>query len=119
MQNIMSTKLFDLLSTASEATNIELQTAYGCFTEHMRNVSQFENDPSETFRTLSVTRVELAFLQSLYRRLFNDLPSLHPTRPNSVSSPIRMACASTAWVKSPCRSSCPGSFLTRRGSPPH
>jgi hypothetical protein len=67
MEKTTSAELFDLLSTASEVTNIELQTAYGCFTEHMRTVSQSEDDLSEVFRTLSVTRVELAFLQSLNR----------------------------------------------------
>ncbi len=67
MEKTMSTKLFDLLSTTSEVTDIELYNAYGCFTEHMRTVGQSEDDLSEVFRALSVTRVELAFLQSLHR----------------------------------------------------
>ncbi len=77
----MSTKLFDLLSTVSEVTNIELNDAYECFTEHMRTVGQSENDLSEVFRALSVTRVELAFLQSLHRHgVEKKCPevSLHP-----------------------------------------
>ncbi len=74
-------ELFDLLSNASPVNNADLHNAYGCFTEHMRTVSQSEDDLSEVFRALSVTRVELAFLQSLHRHgVGKKCPevSLHP-----------------------------------------
>lgn len=67
MDKIINTKLFGLLTGTSPVTNREIENAYVCFTEHMKAVSQSETDYSETFRMLNNTRVELAFLQSLYR----------------------------------------------------
>ncbi|WP_462431692.1 hypothetical protein [Bacteroides nordii] len=44
-----------------------MKTAYGCFAEHMKAVSQSENSCSEIFRMLNITRIELVFMESLYR----------------------------------------------------
>lgn len=60
-------ELFSLLSDAPVVTNEEIENAYVCFTEHIKAISQSETDYSEAFRMLNNTRVELAFLQSLYR----------------------------------------------------
>lgn len=67
MENIRNLKLFRLLTDASVMTNQEIENAYGCFMEHMKTVSQSETDYSEVYRMLNITRIELAFLQSLYR----------------------------------------------------
>lgn len=68
MNELLKTKLFSLLSEASQVTNHETENAYGCFMEQLRTiVSQPEADYSEVFRILNTTRVELAFLKSLYR----------------------------------------------------
>ncbi len=60
-------KLFSLLSDTSLVTNEEMENAYGCFTKHMKAVSQPETDYSEVYRMLNDTRIELTFLQLLYR----------------------------------------------------
>lgn len=67
MNEMLKTRLFSLLSESSQITNEEMQNAYGSFMEQLRTVSQSETDNSEVFRMLNTTRVELAFLKSLYR----------------------------------------------------
>lgn len=68
MNDLLKTRLFSLLSESSqEVTNQEMENAYGCFMEQLRTVSQSEQDYSEIFRMLNITRVELVFLKSLYR----------------------------------------------------
>jgi len=68
MNELLKTRLFSLLSEPSqESTNPEMENAYGCFTEHMKTVSQSENIYPEIYRMLNNTRIELVFLQTLYR----------------------------------------------------
>lgn len=67
MDELLREKLFSLLSDTSQVTNEEMQNAYGCFMEQLRTVSQSEQNYSDTFRMLNTTRIELAFLKSLYR----------------------------------------------------
>lgn len=67
MNELLNTKLIGLLSGTSQVTNEEMQVAYGCFMKQVGIVSQSENDFSEVFRMLNNTRVELAFIESLYR----------------------------------------------------
>lgn len=67
MEKIISMKLFSLLTENSPVTNEEMQNAYGCFTEHMKAVSQSEINHTELFRMLNITRVELVFIESLYQ----------------------------------------------------
>jgi hypothetical protein len=67
MNELLKMRLFSLLSEPSQVTNEEMENAYGCFVGHMKMVSQSENIHSETFRMLNITRIELVFLQSLYR----------------------------------------------------
>ena len=68
MNEFCKIKFFSLLSEFSqEVSNDEMQHAYGSFMEQLRAVSQSEQNYSETFRMLNTTRVELAFLKSLYR----------------------------------------------------
>lgn len=64
MDKIINTKLFSLLTETSPVTNEEIQNAYGCFTEHMKAVSQSEINHSELFRTLNLTRIEFDSLGS-------------------------------------------------------
>lgn len=60
--------MFSLLSEPSQVvTNEEIENAYGCFMEQVRMVSQSEQDYSEVFRMLNITRVELVSLKPLYR----------------------------------------------------
>lgn len=68
MWNHLELKLFSLLAEPSkEVTNEEMQTAYGCFMEQVRTVSQSRQDYSEVFRMLNVTRIELVAIETYYR----------------------------------------------------
>ncbi|MDL2277160.1 hypothetical protein LJC57_01065 [Parabacteroides sp. OttesenSCG-928-G07] len=68
MNDLLETKMFGLLSEPSQVTNEEMQNAYGCFMEQLKTtVSQSENFYSEVFRMLNITRVELVFIETLYR----------------------------------------------------
>lgn len=67
MNELLKTELFSLLSESSQVTNEETEYAYGCFMEQLKTVSQSEQSYSDTFRMLDTTRIELAFLKSLYR----------------------------------------------------
>ena len=67
MNELSRERLISLLSDASQVTNEEMESAYGCFTEQVKTVSQSEQNYFETFRMLNTTRIELAFLKSLYR----------------------------------------------------
>jgi len=67
MYKIINSKLFSLLSETSPVKNEEIRNAYGGFMEHIKTVSQSENDYSEVFRMLNIARVELGLLQSIYR----------------------------------------------------
>ncbi|MDR3057252.1 MAG: hypothetical protein LBU84_03825 [Prevotella sp.] len=68
MNELLNTRLFALLREPSqEVTNKEMQIAYGCFMEQVRTVSQSQTDYSEIYRMLNNTRIELLFIESLYR----------------------------------------------------
>lgn len=67
MNELLKTRLFNLLSEPSQVRNEEMQSAYEIFMEQLRIVGQFEQDYSKVFRMLNITRVELVFLKSLYR----------------------------------------------------
>jgi len=68
MNELLETRLFSLLSEFSQtSTNEEIQSAYGNFVEQVEALSQSEQSYSEVFRMLNITRVELVFLQPLYR----------------------------------------------------
>lgn len=67
MNELLKERLFSLLSDASQVANEEIQNAYGCFVEQLRIVSQSEQNYSEIFRTLDITRIELVFMESLHR----------------------------------------------------
>lgn len=67
MEKIINMELFSLFTESSQVTNEEMQNAYGCFMEQIKAVSQSEQNYSEVFRMLNITRVELVFLKSLYR----------------------------------------------------
>jgi len=67
MNELSRERLIRLLSEPTQVTNKEMQNAYGCFMKQVKVVSQSENDYSETFRTLNITRIELVFTESLYR----------------------------------------------------
>ena len=67
MNELLRDRLIILLSEPTQVTNEEIQNAYGCFMKQVKVVSQSENDYSEIFRTLNVTRIELLFIESRYR----------------------------------------------------
>jgi len=60
-------RLISLLSDPTQVTNEEIQTAYGCFMEQLRTVSQSGQNYSEVFRMLNDTRIELVSLQTFQR----------------------------------------------------
>jgi len=67
MNELLRERLFSLLAEPSQVTNEEMQTAYGDFMEQIKTVSQSENDCSEVFRMLNITRIELVSVRTLYR----------------------------------------------------
>lgn len=67
MNELLQERLFGLLAEPSQATNEELQTAYGCFMEQIKAISQSEQNYANVFRMLNITRVELVFIESLHR----------------------------------------------------
>jgi hypothetical protein len=68
MNDLLKERLFSLLSEPSqEVTNEEMQIAYGCFMEQVGTVSQSQNGYPEIYRMLNNTRIELLFIESLYR----------------------------------------------------
>lgn len=68
MNNLLEMRLISLLSEPTQkVTNEELETAYGCFMEQVRMISQSEQNYSATFRILNITRIELIGIESLYR----------------------------------------------------
>lgn len=68
MENLVNMRLFSLLANSSqEVTNEEMQNAYGDFVVQVTALDRFAPNPSEVFRTLNNTRIELVFLQSLDR----------------------------------------------------
>lgn len=68
MNKLLETRLFSLLSESSQVTNEEMQNAYGCLMEQVKvTVSQPETNYQEVVRILNITRIELVFLESLYR----------------------------------------------------
>ncbi|MDH6310496.1 hypothetical protein M2451_004089 [Dysgonomonas sp. PFB1-18] len=68
MNELLKGRLFSLLSDASQVADEELQTAYGCFMEQVKTtVSQSEQNYTNLFRILNITRVELVFIESLYQ----------------------------------------------------
>lgn len=65
MNELLEERLFYLLSEPSQdVTNEEIQNAYGCFMKQIKAVSQSENDCSEIFRMLNLTRIEFDSLES-------------------------------------------------------
>ena len=68
MNELLETRLFSLLSEPSQtSTNEEMQSAYGNFMEQVETVSQSESTYPKIYRMLNITRVELVFIESLYR----------------------------------------------------
>lgn len=68
MNELLKEKLFSLLSEPSqEVTNEQMKSAYGCFLKRVETVSKSEKNYSEIYRTLNITRIELLFIESLYR----------------------------------------------------
>jgi hypothetical protein len=67
MNDLLETKMFRQLSEPSQVSNEEMQNAYGCFMKQVKTVSESEQDYLEIFRTLNNTRIELLFIESLYR----------------------------------------------------
>lgn len=59
MHKVMKTKLFRLLSNASQVKNEEMQRSYEEFTKQVKTVSQSEQEFSEIFRALNFIRIEL------------------------------------------------------------
>jgi len=75
MNELLRERLFGLLAESPQATNEELHTAYGCFMEQVKAISQSEQNYTNIFRMLNITRIELAFLKSLNRYEQGENPS--------------------------------------------
>lgn len=68
MNELLNTGFFSLFAEPSQkVTNEEIQNAYECFMEEVRTVGQSENDYLKVFRAISITRIELASLELIYR----------------------------------------------------
>jgi len=67
MNDLLKAKMFSLLSEPSQVTNEEMHNAYGCFMEHMKVVSQSEQDYAVIYRNLSATRIEFTALELINR----------------------------------------------------
>ena len=67
MNELSRERLIRLLSDPTQVTNEEMHSAYECFMKKVETVSQSENGYSEIFRKLNNTRIELVFIESLYR----------------------------------------------------
>lgn len=67
MNELVRERLIRLLSDPAQVTNEEMHSAYECFMKRVETVSQSENGYSEIFRKLNNTRIELVFIESLYR----------------------------------------------------
>jgi len=68
MNELVNMRFFSLLAESSqEVANKEMQNAYGCFMKRVESISQSEKDYSKIYRMLNNTRIELVFLQTLYR----------------------------------------------------
>lgn len=64
MEKLLNMKLLSFLSDTSSLAINETQNAYECFMKHIRVISQSENNYSETYRELNLTRIEFVSLQS-------------------------------------------------------
>lgn len=67
MDELLRGRLFRLLSEPTQVTNEEMQSAYECFMEKVKAVSQSEKDYSKIYRTLNITCIELVYIESLYQ----------------------------------------------------
>lgn len=67
MNELLAERLLNLLTDLSQVTNDQMQSAYDCFIKQIQLVNQSESNYEKTFRMLSVTRVELVSLRSLYQ----------------------------------------------------
>ncbi|WP_310604983.1 hypothetical protein [Anaerosporobacter sp.] len=67
MDDVLNTSFFGLLAESSqEVTNEEMQSAYAQFIANMEAVSN-SDDYTRIFRTLNVSRIEMAHLQTVFR----------------------------------------------------
>ncbi len=67
MNDVLHMRIFSLLANPSQTvTNEEMQNAYAQFTVHMEAVSN-SDDKQTIFRSLNLTRIEVAHLQTVYR----------------------------------------------------
>lgn len=67
MNELLNTSLFGLLAENSpEVSTQEMKNAYGNFLKQVKAVSN-SDDNANVFRTLNVTRIELASLELIYR----------------------------------------------------
>ena len=67
MDELLRERLFSLLAESPQTTNEELHTAYEGFIEQVKIISQSEQNYTNVFRILNITRVELVFIESLHR----------------------------------------------------
>jgi hypothetical protein len=67
MNELVNTRLFGLLSEPSqEVTNEQMSNAYGEFMAHLKMVGSC-SDNATVLRTLNITRIEIAHLQTIFR----------------------------------------------------
>ena len=63
---IFKTEFFGLLTENSQVTNDEMRNAYVQFIAHMEAVNS-SKDHATVFRTLNISRIEVAHLQTVFR----------------------------------------------------
>lgn len=65
--DLLKTKMHDLLACSCSISNKEIQKAYVEFTKEVENKSRSEKDYLVIFRILNLTRIEFASLEMLYQ----------------------------------------------------
>lgn len=68
MNDLLKTQLFSLLSESSqEVPNEKMKRAYEDFVKQVNTINESENNLSEIFRMLNITRIELIGIESIFR----------------------------------------------------
>lgn len=67
MNELFRERLIRLLSEPTQVTNEEMQSAYECFMERVKAVSQSEKDYSKIYRTQNIARIELESIETVHQ----------------------------------------------------
>ncbi|WP_370567547.1 hypothetical protein [Dysgonomonas sp. Marseille-P4677] len=66
MNDLLKMKFFSLLSESSQVTTDEMKSTYENFVNKVENLNQSDRDYTTIYRTLCLTRIELASLSKQF-----------------------------------------------------